>query len=319
MKKVLLLTITFIFCFSFAQDIIIESGIGGKNYSWYKEIIGSWLDSTSKSKAPGVTSGIRSRFSEYHSGKPFASKAIITPIFPESGVYEVFVTWGRSANLVNVKYVINHANGTSVVYLDQDGWGALGSPNCDKWISLGKYSFQKGAGNNIIIDGSEAKGPAHKKASARLYVDAFKFSYVGSDTSISQSSVKKTVEKPSYENSPTFPKRVKSFSGNTIEWLSDLEKAMNIASSTGKNILIYFYAPVATWCQKYDEYFKSPEFTSVLSNYVLVKIDIVQNKELFREFKIYRVPSIIITNSNGFEVKRITKILDKTKLLDRLR
>ncbi len=292
-----------------ADDIIVETREGGQNINYYRELTGNWTNSVAKSEARGVTKGIGSRFCDYHPDN-FSPRALVSPSFPRSGVYEVFVTWSQSANLRNIKYIINYANGQTTITLDQDGWGGLSSPNRNQWISLGKYQFSRGTGNNLQIDGSEATGGADDRNFPRIYTDAFRFLYQpdGEATAVAE-------RQPEPERRPV---QVETRDDVALRWHRNLNDARSIARQENRNILIYFYTPQAQVSREYDRYFEQSEFQSKLRNYVLVRIDLSANPQYSSEYSIFRVPAIVFTNSRGTETSRITRPLSRAELLERL-
>ncbi|MFH0792392.1 MAG: hypothetical protein V2A74_00005, partial [bacterium] len=141
---------------AFAQPIIVESGAEGQNHPGYSEIRGRWVDSLSKSTVPQLTPGIMTRYADIYEGIP--SVARFTPILPQSGNYEIQVVWPASANANKVKYVIHHARGEDVKYLDQDGWGAHGSSNANRWQTLGVYEFKEGSNGWVDVSDEDIAG-----------------------------------------------------------------------------------------------------------------------------------------------------------------
>lgn len=135
---------------------------------------GSWNWSAAKSSAPGLI-GIDSRFST--AVNPGDDTATVTPDIEVGGLYELFVTWGTSGNAANVRYIINHRDGTDEVFMDQKP-GAGG--NAGQWLSLGQYHLNSGQDSengSIIIDKSMVTGPGTPVSgwATRMYTDGFKF------------------------------------------------------------------------------------------------------------------------------------------------
>lgn len=160
----------------FSQDIIIESRSEGKNYSWYSETSGSWSDSVAKSLLDDISpESIGSRFVIIDGG-PVPAQAKFTPVLPMEGKYDIFVTWGRSGNAMNVKYIINTGSAEEVKYLDQAGWGGSLVGNAFIWHHLGTYDLPAGNNAYVIVDASEVTGKPSPENSGRVYSDAVKFS-----------------------------------------------------------------------------------------------------------------------------------------------
>ncbi len=66
------------------------------------------------------------------------------------------------------------------------------------------------------------------------------------------------------------------------EWLTDFEKALEIAKKDHKNILVYFTG--SDWCPPCKmlktDLFDSAEFKALSENYVLLYVDMPRNKDL---------------------------------------
>lgn len=309
----------------FAQSFIVESHPNGQNYPFYKELSGSWQNSVAKSAADYLTPGVGSRFTEYVEGRALLSKALIAPVFESGGIYEVLITWGQSGNAQNIKYVVQHADGQQVRYLDQDGWGAKGSSNKDKWISLGQFRFSAGAGQSVTIDCTEVTGPVFAQSSARIYVDSVYFKKLKTSPvalNTPQSYSKPENNSPFVEVNPSQPSNTYNpgnYGQNSSKWLTDYNQALSQARSSNRKMLIYFYMDIADACKEYDSYFQSYDMKSALSQYVKVKINIMNNRNMSSQFKIYRVPALVITDSQGMERSRISKKKTKAELKELLR
>ena len=161
---------------SVAGDIIIESRQGGKNSSWYTEVKGNWMDSEAKSLARGCSpESLGSRFVIIE-GNFTPAEATFTPFIQEAGMYDVYVTWGRSGNATNVKYNIFNGSESKTIYLDQDGWGAKGTPNSGIWVHLGTYNLPAGNRSYVSVLSDSVTGQPQQTDSGRVYTDAAMFS-----------------------------------------------------------------------------------------------------------------------------------------------
>ena len=177
MKKLFLILGWLALCLSatFAQEIIVESRAGGKNFSSYSEPLGKWTDSVAKSLAEGCSpEEIGSRFVIVDAG-PVQAEARFTPEIPKEGKYDIYVTWGRSGNAMNVKYVINNGTKEEAKYLDQSGWGGEVAANSYTWVHLGTFDLPAGNKAYVAVLATEVKGRPSTPNSGRVYVDAVKF------------------------------------------------------------------------------------------------------------------------------------------------
>lgn len=178
------------------QTVIVETEEGGQNSQLYSETAGTWEHSIAKSEAPGLSGvDLGSRFKQIKSIGEHA-EAQVAPVLPQAGEYEIDVTWGRSGNARNVKYVVETTSETKTVYLDQDGWGTRGAPNCDQWHSLGVYNLPaEGAVVKVLTD--ESDGPLESRNAHRVYADAFRFAPPGAVEVASQASSSPSMARPS--------------------------------------------------------------------------------------------------------------------------
>lgn len=132
---------------------------------------GSWSDSASKA----TDSHLRALNSRYNLTDALGSTAAFTPLISADGVYEVYAIWGISANASHVLHRVNHAQGTTDVYLDQNG-----STNAHQWVSLGTYQFHAGrsqAQGSVLVDESSVTGKPIAASEGRVYADAIRFVY----------------------------------------------------------------------------------------------------------------------------------------------
>jgi len=160
---------------SFAEEIIVESRAGGKNFSSYSELSGKWFDSVAKSLAEGCSpEEIGSRFVAVDNG-PVQAEARFAPAIPKEGKYDIYVTWGKSANAMNVKYLINTGSKEEVKYLDQAGWGGEIAANPYTWNHLGTFDLPAGNKAYVSVLATEVKGKPSGPNSSRIYADAVKF------------------------------------------------------------------------------------------------------------------------------------------------
>jgi len=158
-----------------SQEIIIESRQEGKNYKNYSETKGVWYDSTAKSAAEGCSpETIGSRYVDLEKGVPDC-EARFTPELPQAGLYDIFTTWGRSGNALQVKYIVNTGTKEEVVMMDQAGWGGSIPINANIWIPIGTYELSAGTSAYVAIQTSTVKGKPDAVNLNRVYSDAVKF------------------------------------------------------------------------------------------------------------------------------------------------
>lgn len=148
-------------------DFIIESRSGGLNFSKYEEI-GTFGNTSAKSTAAGLTSGIGGRYGSANIGAAGLKRALFKYNVPIAGVYEAFVTSGsQSSRNTNVKTVITHALGSTVTSFDEVA-------NTNVWKSLGQFNLNVGT-NTATVELNNENGNA---AGANMNVDSVKYVFV---------------------------------------------------------------------------------------------------------------------------------------------
>lgn len=104
--------------------------------------------------------------------------------------------------------------------------------------------------------------------------------------------------------------------GETIEWLTSYEQAVDRAKDEGKPIVLFFTgSDWCTWCHKLeDEALNTPEFAeSAANDFVFVRLDfpmrtkqdpilLDQNKELQQKYEVRSFPSIILITSDDRQI-----------------
>lgn len=103
-----------------------------------------------------------------------------------------------------------------------------------------------------------------------------------------------------------------------INWHTDLNSALQDAKNTNKSIFIDFYGEGCSYCKELSENTLSDSSVEKKLNqdYVAVKINTGQNPDLSSQYKIYELPTLVILNSNGQEIKRQEGYLSADQLLN---
>jgi D-alanyl-D-alanine carboxypeptidase/D-alanyl-D-alanine-endopeptidase (penicillin-binding protein 4) len=161
----------------FPDDIVLEArNLAGEVLAPPDaDEVGSWLNSVSKSQVPEL-SGTGSRFIEYDLPNAGSDFATVVPDIPVAGTYEVLVTWGLGANCFDAEYTVNHAEGASVLLVDQIPLATPGA-NTHTWVSLGEYVFAAGqdAGRgSVTVSEATVTGRPSLSWNQRVYWDALK-------------------------------------------------------------------------------------------------------------------------------------------------
>ncbi|MCC7559891.1 MAG: thioredoxin family protein [Methanobacterium sp.] len=107
---------------------------------------------------------------------------------------------------------------------------------------------------------------------------------------------------------------------SSIQWGNDLNQAMEEAKKSNKTIFIDFYADWCSYCGDMDEEtFTDPQVKEKLTqSYVLLKVDVDKNPDLSSKYRAYSLPTIVIVDSSGNEIKRIIGYQTPEQLLSQI-
>jgi thiol:disulfide interchange protein DsbD len=111
-----------------------------------------------------------------------------------------------------------------------------------------------------------------------------------------------------------------STNSSGINWNNDLNTAFEQAQASNKMVFADFYADWCHYCQEMDSetYTDAKVQQRIAQSYVAVKIDTDDHPDLSSKYGIYGLPTIIIFNSNGQEIKRIEGYQSASQLLSQL-
>ena len=92
-------------------------------------------------------------------------------------------------------------------------------------------------------------------------------------------------------------------SGEQINWYS-YDDGMAKAQQTGKSIVFYFYADWCTYCVRMQkETFAHDSVIDFMNNKVIaVKVDVDQNKDIARTYRVRGLPATVLLLRNGEQV-----------------
>lgn len=95
------------------------------------------------------------------------------------------------------------------------------------------------------------------------------------------------------------------------EWIhDDLDAALALAAETGKPVFVDMYADWCGPCRMLaEDYFPREDYREVLSRAVTVKINTDNNQELASRYGIQSIPTLILLDSQGNELDRITGVM----------
>ncbi len=109
-------------------------------------------------------------------------RAQFVPDIPQNGLYEVFVIFSWAANAGDTRYQVRHAQGETIVPLEQRGRPDTEDRNHDQWHSLGVYPFIQGqdseTGSVTLVAPAGGSRP-NEDIEYRAYADSVRFVYRG--------------------------------------------------------------------------------------------------------------------------------------------
>jgi thioredoxin 1 len=106
-----------------------------------------------------------------------------------------------------------------------------------------------------------------------------------------------------------------------VQWNTDLNTGLINAQKLNKLIFVDFYADWCGYCSELEEKtYPDANVQQVFAQkYVLVKINVDQNPDLASKYKVYGLPTLIILDANGNEIKRQEGYLTPSELLNMLK
>jgi thiol:disulfide interchange protein DsbD len=109
-----------------------------------------------------------------------------------------------------------------------------------------------------------------------------------------------------------------------LPWLGDLAAGREAARSGDKRLLVDAWAEWCAACRELDEKtFSRPEVREALAGFVLVKLDFTRrseaNDKLKRELGIIGMPTVILFDPQGKEIRRFSGFIEAREFLDVLR
>ncbi len=295
--------------------VLSETREGGVGLAMFEEISGSWLDSVGKSAAEGCTTGIGSRWVDITAG-PTDALARWTLIPGLEDDYEAQVTWSSSGNATGVVHRITDSSGTtSVVTIDQDGFGYLGPRNNNQWITLGTFRGSPAQPIIIEISDEDITGQPDPASSGRIYADAARL-LPTSEVAPPPLYVITPAPAPVTPPSPT------PVVGEGIAWSNNFAEAESRAISAGRPLLLNFVSERSRDARRMEvDTWRDADVVAVVSaQCVAVRIEMELNRELCHHLAVYRSPTTLVLEPNTHEtIHRLVGYAGAQELLRRLR
>ena len=93
---------------------------------------------------------------------------------------------------------------------------------------------------------------------------------------------------------------------------TDLNEALELATSQDKPVFVYFRSEYCGWCKKFEEetFTNNTAVSKLNENFVLVSLDIDKQKEETRGFRLVGTPASIFLYPNSTELRRIPGYTD---------
>ncbi len=103
-----------------------------------------------------------------------------------------------------------------------------------------------------------------------------------------------------------------------VKFSINLTSALEAAKAQGKPVFVYARSEYCGWCKKFEEetFTNQSVIKALNENIILVSIDVDQQINETRNFRIYGTPTEIFLDSNGTEIKRIPGYTDNRTFLD---
>jgi len=304
-----------------AQEITVE--VNGTNTAAgsFQIATGDWDPSTAKSTAPGLSPD----FGTVYVDGGEAASGVFSVGVPADGTYEVFVTWGQSANATDVLYTIDHAEGQATRTLVQDGWGGSMASNANQWISLGAYPFTQGAAQITVAAQPQSQVP-HAANVHRIYADAVRL------TAADAQPVAATTTPPMIEPATAFipqdsppppipadpmPTPVESApavspvqpptpTASAVAWHESLSLARSESLARNRPLAVYAFNHRSRLSRTItDTVLADPGVVAALNELIPVQVDLQQHPQQTGELSIYRVPTLILYSPQGQEIDRL--------------
>ena len=108
--------------------------------------------------------------------------------------------------------------------------------------------------------------------------------------------------------------------GNEIPWSTDIESSLQQAASTGQPVLLEFTADWCMYCKRMEKTtFVDPRVVNFVNqNYVAVRVDADEHKQLIADLDIKGLPAILVVSPTLQIIERIPGFQTPEALLTKL-
>ncbi|MCZ7384754.1 MAG: thioredoxin family protein [Candidatus Methanoperedens sp.] len=103
-----------------------------------------------------------------------------------------------------------------------------------------------------------------------------------------------------------------------VKFYTDPSIALGAAKEQGKPVFVYARSESCGWCKKFEEetFTNESVIKTLKGNFILVSIDVYNQKNETRNFRVRGTPAEIFLDSNGTEIKRIPGYTDTETFLN---
>lgn len=106
---------------------------------------------------------------------------------------------------------------------------------------------------------------------------------------------------------------------SVVGWLTDLDRARELTSRTGRPLLIYFRSGGSELCRKFEkEVFTDDKIIDTAQRMIPVWLDHAVSPADFAAFRVTRVPALVLAAPGGSRQERIDGTTRREVLLDRM-
>jgi thioredoxin-related protein len=100
-----------------------------------------------------------------------------------------------------------------------------------------------------------------------------------------------------------------------IKWYN-YEEGMVAARSENKSILLYFHTDWCSWCDKMDkDTFQDKDVISEARNFINIKIDGDDRRDLVDKYKVSGYPTVVFLNSSGSTTNKVVGYQNPSQFL----
>lgn len=119
---------------------------------------------------------------------------------------------------------------------------------------------------------------------------------------------------------PALTQAASAKSTSSLDWFTAITPAQKKAAEQGKRILVFFYMPRSKMSDYFEQVLESPEVAEVLrKNYVLVKLNFMEQNKLAYTLGVFRAGVINIYDSKGSPLMQFMQKLSPTELAEKLK